>query len=83
MVEGCEDADADSTEVDEADVSKPLLACFEFKFSQDSSFQRVDTEGGKMMAASSFAGLGCSRAKAVMTYLDKERVKAGDRDDGS
>ena len=27
MVEGCEVADADSTEVD-ADVSEPLLACF-------------------------------------------------------
>ena len=46
-------------------------------------FQRVDTEGGKMMAASSLAGLGCSRAKTVLTYLDKERVKLGDRDDGS
>ena len=28
------------------------------------------------------AGLGCSRAKTV-TYLDKESVKLGDRDDGS
>ena len=36
-----------------------------------------------MMAASSLAGLGCSRAKTVLTYLDKERVKLGDRDDGS
>ena len=40
MVEGCEVADADSTEVD-ADVSEPLLACFGIKFSQD-FFQRVD-----------------------------------------
>ena len=38
------------------------------------------TEGGKMMAA----GLGCSRARTVLTYLDKERVKLGDsRVDGS
>ena len=42
------------------------------------------TEGGKMMAAGSLAGLGCSRARTVLTYLDKERVKLGDsRVDGS
>ena len=45
MVEG-EDADADSTEVD-ADVSKPLLACFEFKFSQDFSFRGWTLRVGK------------------------------------
>ena len=37
-----------------------------------------------MMAAGSLAGLGCSRARTVLTYLDKERVKLGDsRVDGS